>query len=200
MTISVPWPSTSSEPPSAVIGASTRGTASRVRTVRATFSSRRWSCLPPQPLKWKSMPARPSGPVTNVGPVSRTHRSSTATGITSTPDPQARWAAFTSAGAASSTTGSNPATVRAIRAMSALTSSVQSAQAESAGGRAMNVRACRWASDGIRRPASDGMRRPALPYRPRRPSPRPVPLPPRTSAACGGSVPSWCCPSVSGQS
>ncbi len=88
----------------------------------------------------------PSGAVTNTGPVSRSHRSSTGTRTTSTVSPpQARCASAASSGEASRTTGSYSPIVRATAATFARTAGVSRPQAESAGGQPMNVRV--WGRD-----------------------------------------------------
>ncbi len=106
VTSRVPSPSVSNEPPSATSGAWTRGIPYFWSTVRATTPSFLCSCLLPHPLKLKSTPTTFPPSSTKTGTVSRAHRSSTASGMTSTSLPQARWAAATWSGRAIMTTGS----------------------------------------------------------------------------------------------
>lgn len=114
-------PSVSKEPPSAISGALLRGMSYAVRRVRPTRASLVCCCLLPQPLKLKSMPVTLPSSSTNTGTVSRAHRSSTASGTTSTSRPHAFWAAFCWSGLASITTYSYSATAWAMRAMSSRT-------------------------------------------------------------------------------
>lgn len=100
VTIRVPSPSVSKEPPSATSGAWTRGIWYFCSSRRPTWASFVCSCLFPQPLKLKSTPTTLAPSSTNTGTVSRAHRSSTARGITSTWEPTAFWAAATWSGRA----------------------------------------------------------------------------------------------------
>ena len=150
--ISVPWPSTSIAPPSVTIDAWKRRIPYLASRFRATRLSSAWVCLLPQPLKLKSTPAGPCGPVTKVGPVSRAHRSSTGSGITSTVSPSCCCASSLWSGRAISTTGSYWAMACATWTMSCRTAGSWSPQTSVRAGQAMKVRSCGSHSAGIAYP------------------------------------------------
>ncbi|CAM5349759.1 hypothetical protein SGRI78S_01678 [Streptomyces griseus subsp. griseus] len=118
---------------------------------------------------------------TNTGTVSRAHMSSTASGMTSTCEPQARWAAFRWSGLAIMTTYSYSATARAIRAMSSRTYGRSSSHTDSRAGHDMNVRAWLSHSAPRRRSPSDARSEP-VPTVPDAASSGPQAVAPKASA------------------
>ena len=134
VTSTVPSPSTCSPPPSLTIGEEITRAPALAATVSAMRASRlqlAHSCAP-QPLNTQSIAhRRPRSSITNVGPMSRIHASSSGAWSTSTAGPRCRAASAAAAGSTTIVTGSKAATAPATAAHVARASSASCASSPS---------------------------------------------------------------------